>query len=118
MNDLPKEKDWKVYSKRCGEWRERYLEKKTREIAEFLTGDDKTPTERFWETEKLIKKEARILRKCLDPHSRSKMVDHLMLMAHYGMIRSSDLDGFSEDLQEYIGQVLERVGSPPAFREE
>jgi len=43
------------------------------EIAAILTDEEKPPADRFWDVEEKIKEEAKILRDCLDPHSRSTM---------------------------------------------
>jgi hypothetical protein len=98
----PQESDWKTFRKRVPEWRERYLEERNREIIGILSEEGKTPTERFWDAEERIKKEARILVDCLDGHSRSKMAWYLMLMHRYGLIRDEDLEEFSEALRERV----------------
>jgi hypothetical protein len=97
--------DWKIFQKRVLEWRERYLLKKNCEIVGILTDEGKTPTERFWEAKKRMKEEAKVLRDCLDGHSRSKMEGYLLLMHRHGLIQNADLIEFSEALRE---QVLSR----------
>ena len=96
------ESDWKSFRKHVPEWRERYLEKKNQEIVALLTDKGKTPTQQFWDAEKQMAKEARILTQCLDDHSRSRMNFHLILMYRYGMIHDEDLGVFSKELQEFI----------------
>ncbi len=102
MDRKPLESDWKTFSKRVPEWRERYLLKKNEEIIRILTEEKKTPTERFWDAKKRMKEEAQILVDCLDGHSRSKMQWYLLLMHRRGLIQDSDLNEFSEALREQI----------------
>ena len=105
--DKPLESDWKTFRKRVPEWRERYLEEQNKRIAAMLVGGKKTPTERFWDTEKEMKAVARILVNCLDGHSRSKMEMHLCLMVRHKMIGKEDLEEFSGKLREQILRVVE-----------
>lgn len=100
--DKPLESDWKIFRKRVPEWRERYLEEQNHRIAAMLVDGKKTPTERFWDTEKAMKAVARILVDCLDGHSRSKMEMYLCLMVRHKMIGEEDLAEFSEELRERI----------------
>lgn len=96
------ESDWQTMRKRIPEWRENYLAKKNGEIAAALLAENKTPTERFWDAKDKMDKEARILRDCLDGHSRSSMQRDLCLMYRYGLIGDADLEGFSEGLRESV----------------
>ena len=102
MSKRPKESDWRTFRDSLVDWRERYLETTTAEIADLLQEDRQSPTERFWNAEKRIKKEAKILRDCLDGYSRSKMHTHLMLMYRHGMIDDADLERFSEELRDRV----------------
>jgi hypothetical protein len=103
----PLESDWKTFRKRVPEWRERYLEEQNKRNAAMLVGGKKTPTERFWDTEKEMKAVTRILVNCLDGHSRSKMEMHLCLMVRHNMIGGEDLEEFSGKLKERILRVSE-----------
>ena len=40
--------DWQLFRERLPGWQERYMDKLTREYAEFLTDDSRQPSERFW----------------------------------------------------------------------
>lgn len=109
MNQQPiKESDWKIYRKRVVDWRERYLEGKNGEIVKILSDEAKTPTDRFWDALDEMKKQAKILQKCLDQHSRSNAKWSMFLMLGHGLIEDADLDEFSEELRE---QVLGMAGS-------
>lgn len=98
----PLESDWKTFSKRVPEWRERYLAGQNRQIAALFADGEKTPTEQFWEAEKKVQTVARILVDCLDGHSRSKMDMYLCLMYRHKMIGADDLEEFSGEMKEAI----------------
>lgn len=100
MPEKPLESDWKTFSKRLCEWRERYLEAKNQEILKVLVDEARTPTERFWDTYNMMRSEGRILKDCLDGASRSRM--WLMMIGLYGsgFIGEKDLDEFSPGLRE------------------
>lgn len=102
MERKPLESDWKIFRKRVPEWRERYLRSKNDEIVGILTDKSRTPTERFWDANKKMKEEAKVLVDCLDGHSRSKMQWYLVLMHRRGLIQDSDLDEFSAMLRQLI----------------
>ncbi len=102
---MESESDWKKFRARVPVWRERYIAEQNAKIRQLLEDPAKTETERFWETQNITEKEARILESCLDGHSRSKMWFHLMLMRKNGILKGDDLADFSPDLQK---QVFER----------
>lgn len=97
------ESDWKKFRVMVPLLRERYLQEKNSRILAKLGEPGKTDTERFWNAFEDMEREAKILRDCLDGHSRSKMGLYLMLMRAAGMLRKEDLADFSEELQ---GQVF------------
>ena len=43
--------DWKLFRERLPGWQERYMDKLTREYAEFLTDANCQPSERFLDAE-------------------------------------------------------------------
>jgi|GEM_PF-519305 len=100
MAKTVKESDWRAFRDSLVEWRERYLEAVTEQLADLLRDGERTPTERFWETKERIDKEGKILRNCLDGFSRSKMEMHLDMMYQYGLIGDKDLERFSEELRD------------------
>lgn len=73
MNKASKENDWKTFRKRVPEWRERYLQSVDQDLIRTLADPERTPTAQFWDTDQQMKEQARILRKCLAGHSRSKL---------------------------------------------
>lgn len=66
------ESDWRKFRDMVPRLRERYLADRNTRIATLLTDPEKTETERFWDAAEEIEREARVLRECLDGHSRSK----------------------------------------------
>jgi len=96
----PKESDWKQFSKMVPDLRERYLEENIPFIQEVLDDENRTPTERFWDSFKKMEETGKILQDCLDGHSRSKMEMYMSLMYNYGLLKDEDLIHFSEELQE------------------
>jgi hypothetical protein len=96
------ESDWKKLNAMLPIWRERHLARCNVRIAGLLTSSRKSETERFWDAEEEIQKEAKVLRSCLDDISRSKMWLRLMQMRAAGMIHREDLAEFSEELQKQV----------------
>ena len=58
-----------------------------------------------------MEREAKVLRRCLDGHSRSKMWLYVMTMIRAGMMREEDIDGFSDDLKSSIAYALKKRDS-------
>ena len=100
------EKDWKLFRKIVPDLRERYLKDKNKKIKKMLESEGKSETERFWEAKVKIEKERNILVDCLDGHSRSKLVYHMILMYKCGMLKKSDLKNFSDELQNQIIKTI------------
>lgn len=103
--ERPKESDWKAYSTRIEEWRERFLERKTGEIAAILASTEDTPSERFWNAAEEVDQVKEILEACLGRFSRSSMKYNLVIMSQCGFITDDDLEVFSPDLRETIRSV-------------
>lgn len=94
--------DWRVFRRRVPEWRERYLRLRNEELVGLLRDEALTPTERFWRAKDQMDEEARVLRACLDGHSKRKMMWYVSLMYDHGMLGDDDLDEFSEELREAV----------------
>jgi len=103
----PKESDWKQFRKMVPDLRERYLEENIPIFQEVLNDKNLTPTDRFWDTFKKMEEIGKILRDCLDGHSRSNMVMYMSLMYRYGLLKDEDLKHFSEELQERMKKMKE-----------
>jgi hypothetical protein len=96
------ESDWKKFSAMLPIWRERYLADQNARLVRLLTDPKKSETDRFWDAEEQLRKEAKTLRECLDDLSRSKMWLRLMAMRAAGMISRDDFAEFSEELQKQV----------------
>lgn len=103
----PAESDWKKFRAMVPMLRERYLAERNGRISALLTSPKKTETERFWAAMEEMEKEAKVLRHCLDGHSRSQMWISMLSMIHAGMMKKEDLAGFSEELQRSISSVFD-----------
>jgi hypothetical protein len=99
---------WNLFEERAPAWRDRYLERRNRELVGALTRPGKTQTERYWEAKNRADQEARTLLACLDGHSRSKLSSkltrYLELMYRYGVIGSDELSEFSDELRQEIAR--------------
>jgi hypothetical protein len=96
------ESDWRLFCDRVGEWRERFLSKRTRELSQLLSDGNRTPMERFWAADEEMRQTARDLRDSFGGHSRSRMILALYAMLGCGIIEQEDLNDFSDDLRQRI----------------
>lgn len=101
------ESDWRKFRDMVPRLRERYLADRNARITAMLTNPNKNETERFWEAMEEMEREARVLRQCLDGHSRSKMWLYMLTMIRAGMLRKEDLEVFSEELQKGISYAFQ-----------
>ena len=108
MKQNHNESDWKRFRKLVPQLRERYLEEKNKKLIETLTDPKRTPTDQFWDTFEIMKKEKKILEDCLDGHSRSNQFFYMYLMCKYGMLREDDLEEFSEELRSSLDEHLQK----------
>ena len=106
MHEKPKESDWKAFRKLVPEMRERYLQARIEDFSSVLHNEGLNATEKFWELEERSSDISKILRKCLDGHSRSKMDLFIGLMLRHGLMTQDDLSVFSSELRE---QMLLRI---------
>jgi hypothetical protein len=111
-----KESDWKAFRKMVPGLRERYLRQKNVEITGILQTPGICDTERFWNAHEKITKEAKILERCLDDHSRSRMMFFIDDMLAAGMMTEEDLSVFSEELQAQARRWLDHIHSHGAGR--
>jgi hypothetical protein len=96
------EADWKKIRSLVPTWRERYIARKNLAVRSKINDSSKTETERFWDVYEFTEKEGKVLRTCLDGHSRSKMLEFLWVMLGYKMITKEDLNDFSPELQKSV----------------
>jgi hypothetical protein len=96
------ESDWQKFRDLVPALRERYLSALNVRIARKLADSGRTGTQRFWDAKEEMDKEVRILRACLDGHSRSTMWVHMIAMREAGMLKREDLANFSEELKQQV----------------
>jgi hypothetical protein len=122
-NDQPSESDWKKFRTIVPGLRERYLRERNSELSAILQDESLTPTNQFWTASDRIEEIRKILRSCLDGHSRSKMMNFLAIMYRHQMLTESDLNAFSEEILERLERITESQighaqqvvdGKPPA----
>lgn len=102
----PQESDWKKFRALVPEWRERYLRDRNAELIAIFHDESLTPTDQFWNANERMREIGKILRSCLDDHRRSMLMPTLFLMHRHQMIRDEDLEGFSEDVREWISNAM------------
>lgn len=102
------ESDWKTFRRLTPEWRERYIKRINKKLLKTLSNPKETQTETFWDTKEKADKTAKILRDCLDGHSRSRMTRYFFTMLNHNMITLDDLTDFSEELQEHMEEFTKQ----------
>jgi len=107
MNDIM-ESDWRHFRDMSPKLRDRYLAECNARIVAMLTDPRKNVTERFWDALEGMEKEAKVLQRCLDGHSRSKMWVFMLSMIGSGMLKKEDMGVFSEELQKQVSFAFEK----------
>lgn len=100
--------DWKLFRERLPGWQERYMDKLTREYAEFLTDDSRQPSERFWALNKRIHEDRRKPGVQLELRKQNVVFDLAHLIAD-SAVSLDELDGFSEELQNMVRVLCARI---------
>jgi len=111
-HDLPSESDWKMFRSIVPDLRERYLRERNSELSAILRDESLTPTNQFWNVSERIDEIGKILKSCLDGHSRSTMITYLMMMCRHQMLREEDLDGFSEEVRGRLADIQKTLAQP------
>ena len=101
------ESDWRKFREMVPKLRERYLADRNARILALLTNPTKDETERFWDAMEQMEREAKVLRQCLDGHSRSKMFFYMLRMIRAGMMTKEDIEVFSERLQREVSHAFD-----------
>ncbi len=107
------ESDWRKFSDMVPRLRERYLTDRNARIAALLADPKKNETERFWDAIVEMEREARVLRQCLDGHSRSKMWLYMLTMIRAGMLKREDMGVFSDELQKKVSYAFDETKGHP-----
>ena len=104
MADITKA-DWKLFRERIGEWQEAHMEKLIKEYLDLLSGDEPA-SKKFWTLKERIDEDKRTPGVQL-MLKKSEIDWDLVRLMKDGVITAADLEGFSEELKEY---VLDRTG--------
>ena len=75
-----------------------------KEYVELLNGDGDA-SDKFWELEKLIKKDKHHPGVLIELHKQDLPIDLLQLI-NLGVITVDDLEGFSEDLKDTVNFLI------------
>lgn len=99
-------RDWKLFRERLPEWQERYMEQLAKEYIELLSTPGNA-SDHFWELDKRIKKDRKHPGVILEMR-KSDAIWNIALLVRSKVITMDELDGFSEDLVEYVKLILGR----------
>ena len=94
------EKDWKLFRSKIGPWQEAHMERLTREYLGILQGDG-SAADKFWELEERINNDKKSSGVIIEMR-RSGLYRNLACLLMEGVITSSDLEEFSEELRETL----------------
>ena len=99
------EHDWKLFRAKIADWQEAYMERLNREYIELLSGNGNA-SDKFWELEKRIKVDKRKAGVIVEMR-RSALIDNILRLLSEGAITMTDLDEFSDGIQETAKMFLE-----------
>ena len=100
-----KESDWKLFRKKYEEWIESFLERCCSEYAAIL-GSDMPAVDRFNEVAERIENDSRKTEFAIR-NSREQMTANIFHLVENDVIEIDDLEGFSEELQEYLRGICD-----------
>ena len=98
--------DWKLFRARIGDWQEAYMERLVQEYIELLSGAERA-SEKFWKLEERIKKDKKHPGVLIEL-SKGNMIYDIAMLIKSGVVTTSDLDGFSDELKESVDFLLHR----------
>lgn len=104
----PSKKDWKLYREKIAEWQECYMERLVKEYVAYLSSDEPAST-KFWEMERRIRHDKKTPGVCIEVR-KGNMIFDLIHLINDGVITFDDLGDFSQELQETIKFLQERLG--------
>ena len=95
------EKDWKLFKNKLPNWQERYIESVINEYQNLL--NENIPASRkFWELDKLMKKDKKKSGVIVCDLSRSNMINEIFELLKEKAITMDDLKDFSNELKIYM----------------
>ena len=103
------ERDWKLFKSKLPYWQERYIESVINEYQNLL--NKSIPASRkFWELDKLIKKDKKKSGVIVCNLSRSNMINEIFELLKEKAITMDDLNDFSRELKNYIKLLQNKLG--------
>lgn len=105
MGDVA-ESDWKLFRKRLPGWQESRMERLIGEYMEILGGEGPA-SEKFWALEERIREDKKRPSVMVRDVRRSTMRDEIARLVLDGAITLDDLDGFTDDVMDYVRRRLE-----------
>ena len=98
------EKDWKLYKSRIAGWQENYMDRLCKEYIELLSSETDA-SERFWKLDRRIREDKKKTGVIVQ-NSRNEMIFNILSLISEGAITEADLDGFSDELRERVGALV------------
>ena len=98
--------DWKLFRTHIAMWQENYMERLLQEYVELLSGAENA-SEKFWKLEERIKRDKKHPGVLIELR-KSNMIYDIVSLINFGVITTSDLDEFSEELKEGVNFLLKR----------
>ena len=91
------ESDWKLFKKQLPVWRENFLAKVNKKLADILSDASLNETDRFWKVKGTCDQRAKVLCTCFDDIRRSTVILRLSAMFQNKIITSEDLQAFEDE---------------------
>ena len=98
--------DWKLFRVRIGEWQEAYMERLVKEYTDLLN-EHENASDKFWKLEERIKKDKKHPGVMIEL-SKGNMIFDIVALINSGVITTTDLADFSDELKESVDFLLHR----------
>ena len=98
--------DWKLFRTHIAKWQENYMKRLVQEYIELLSGTEKA-SKKFWKLEERVKKDKKHPGVLIEL-SKGNMIYDIAMLIKSGVVTTSDLDGFSDELKESVDFLLHR----------
>ena len=98
--------DWKLFRTCIGDWQEAYMACLVKEYMDLLAGDENA-SDKFWKLEERIKKDKKHPGVMLEL-SKGSMIFDIVALINSGVITTTDLADFSDELKESVDFLLHR----------
>lgn len=96
----PKESDWKLFKVKIVTWQEEYMKKLNEGYIDILKRNENASAN-YWTLFKKINNDSKNVGVVIE-NSKSKLFDNLLELLYSKVITFTDLNEFSEELQNYL----------------